>query len=247
VSQSKFTVLKIMSRKSFGEFMEIFTKRFENFKIQSKFKLDLFPGFTFHLEKFGKFWSSRRIDSVFSKSKQFSLLEKIWKIENQFTGSSPLLQCGPSTHNLPRPTGLFLQQPCAHIAMSALSTMLRLAATSSTCRSSPVCAALSLRPPYPLHCLNIEAESSPPPPRCSSPHHQAPTIAIPPRAPLLPPQVVPSPKLAPSRGGPRRSPIAAIFLRHPLSARPREHLRLENTSPVTSDPAATSSRTPMSP
>jgi hypothetical protein len=45
VSQSKFTVLKIMSRKIFGEFMEFFPKGLKSFKIQTKFKLNLFPDF----------------------------------------------------------------------------------------------------------------------------------------------------------------------------------------------------------
>jgi hypothetical protein len=43
VSQSKFTVLKIMLRKNFGEFMEIFLKGLNPFKIQTKFKFDFLP------------------------------------------------------------------------------------------------------------------------------------------------------------------------------------------------------------
>jgi hypothetical protein len=47
VSQYKFIVLKIMSRKIFGEFMEVFLKGLNPFKIQTNFKLDLFLGFLF--------------------------------------------------------------------------------------------------------------------------------------------------------------------------------------------------------
>jgi hypothetical protein len=47
VSQSKFTVLKIMLRNIFCEFMEFFLKGLNPFKIQTKFKLDLFPRYLF--------------------------------------------------------------------------------------------------------------------------------------------------------------------------------------------------------
>jgi hypothetical protein len=78
-----------MSREIFGKFIEFLLKGLIQFKIQTKFKVDLFPRFyfkihlefeilsqskvvpfevTFHLAKFGQFWSSRRIDFVFSKS-----------------------------------------------------------------------------------------------------------------------------------------------------------------------------------
>jgi hypothetical protein len=40
VSQSKFTILKIMSRKIFGEFMNFFLKGLYPFKIQTSFKLE---------------------------------------------------------------------------------------------------------------------------------------------------------------------------------------------------------------
>jgi hypothetical protein len=39
VSQPKFTVLKIMPRKNFGEFMEILSKGLNPFKLQTNFKL----------------------------------------------------------------------------------------------------------------------------------------------------------------------------------------------------------------
>jgi hypothetical protein len=45
VSQSKFIVLKIMSRKIFGEFMEFFPKDLKPFKIQTKFKCNLLSEF----------------------------------------------------------------------------------------------------------------------------------------------------------------------------------------------------------
>jgi hypothetical protein len=45
VSQYKFIVLKIMSRKIFGEFMEIFLKGLSLFKIQSNFNFELIPEF----------------------------------------------------------------------------------------------------------------------------------------------------------------------------------------------------------
>jgi hypothetical protein len=45
VHQSKFTVLKIMSRKIFGEFMKNFLKGLNPFKMQTNFKLDLLHEF----------------------------------------------------------------------------------------------------------------------------------------------------------------------------------------------------------
>jgi hypothetical protein len=46
MSQSKFTVLKIMPRKNFGEFMKILSKGLNPFKIQANLTFDLFPGFS---------------------------------------------------------------------------------------------------------------------------------------------------------------------------------------------------------
>jgi hypothetical protein len=45
VSQSKFTVLKIRSRKNFGEFIKKNSKGLNSFKFQASLKFDLFPGF----------------------------------------------------------------------------------------------------------------------------------------------------------------------------------------------------------
>jgi hypothetical protein len=45
VSQSKFTVLKIMLRKIFGEFMKFYFKCLNLFKIQTKFKCSWLPEF----------------------------------------------------------------------------------------------------------------------------------------------------------------------------------------------------------
>jgi hypothetical protein len=45
VSQSKFTISKMISRKIFGEFMEILSKGLNPFKIQANLIFDLFPGF----------------------------------------------------------------------------------------------------------------------------------------------------------------------------------------------------------
>jgi hypothetical protein len=45
VSQSKFTVLKIISRKIFAEFMGFFPKGLNPFKIQTKIKFYLLSGF----------------------------------------------------------------------------------------------------------------------------------------------------------------------------------------------------------
>jgi hypothetical protein len=45
VSQSKFIVLKIMSRKIFGEFMGFSPEGLNSFKIQESLKFDLFPRF----------------------------------------------------------------------------------------------------------------------------------------------------------------------------------------------------------
>jgi hypothetical protein len=49
VSQSKFTILKTMSRKIFGEFMEIFPKGLNSFKIQTKFNLGLLHEFVIQI------------------------------------------------------------------------------------------------------------------------------------------------------------------------------------------------------
>jgi hypothetical protein len=54
VSQSKFTILKIMSRNNFGEFMKFLPKGLDPFKIQTRFKLDLIPNFLIqNPERFG--------------------------------------------------------------------------------------------------------------------------------------------------------------------------------------------------
>jgi hypothetical protein len=45
VSQAKFTVLEIRSRKNFGEFVEFFPKGLKPFKIQTKPKFGLVPEF----------------------------------------------------------------------------------------------------------------------------------------------------------------------------------------------------------
>jgi hypothetical protein len=44
VSQSKFIVLKIISRKIFGEFIEVFLKGLNPFKIHIKFELEFASG-----------------------------------------------------------------------------------------------------------------------------------------------------------------------------------------------------------
>jgi hypothetical protein len=45
VSQTKFTLWKIMSINNFFEFMEFFLKGLNPFKIQARFEFELFPGF----------------------------------------------------------------------------------------------------------------------------------------------------------------------------------------------------------
>jgi hypothetical protein len=45
VSQSKFTVLKIISRKNFSEFMDFFPKGLNPFKIQVRFTFELVADF----------------------------------------------------------------------------------------------------------------------------------------------------------------------------------------------------------
>jgi hypothetical protein len=45
MSQSKFTVLKIILRKIFSKFMEFVLKCLNPFKIQTNFYFELFPGF----------------------------------------------------------------------------------------------------------------------------------------------------------------------------------------------------------
>jgi hypothetical protein len=70
VSQSKFTVLNIMSRKIFGEFMEFFLKGLNPFKIQTIVRLEFLLEFKllpklkvvpfevfYHHDKFGICWS----------------------------------------------------------------------------------------------------------------------------------------------------------------------------------------------
>jgi hypothetical protein len=47
VSSSKFTFLKALSIKNFGEFMRFFLKGLSPFKIQTKFKCELFLEFLF--------------------------------------------------------------------------------------------------------------------------------------------------------------------------------------------------------
>jgi hypothetical protein len=61
VSQSKFKVLKSMSRKNFHEFMRFFLKGLKPFKIQASFKLDLFLEIiTQNPEVFGS-WDKKKI------------------------------------------------------------------------------------------------------------------------------------------------------------------------------------------
>jgi hypothetical protein len=78
VSQDKFSVLKIMPRYNFGEFMDFLPKGFNPFKIQSVLQLEFLPFFLFKIQgelevgpkrmfacfefihqlaKFGNFWS----------------------------------------------------------------------------------------------------------------------------------------------------------------------------------------------
>jgi hypothetical protein len=45
VSQDKFSVLKVMPRYNFGEFMEVLPKGLNPFKIQSVFELDFLLNF----------------------------------------------------------------------------------------------------------------------------------------------------------------------------------------------------------
>jgi hypothetical protein len=49
VSQSKFTLLKIMPGNIFGAFMEFFPKGLNSFKIQTKFKCNLVPEFVIQI------------------------------------------------------------------------------------------------------------------------------------------------------------------------------------------------------
>jgi hypothetical protein len=65
VSQSNFTVLKIMLRKNFGEFMEFFPKGLNSFKIQTEFKCSLLR----------KFFNSNYVGNlnIFTKGKMFLL------------------------------------------------------------------------------------------------------------------------------------------------------------------------------
>jgi hypothetical protein len=67
VSHYKFTILKIISRKIFGEFREFFPIGLNPFKIQASSKFDLFPGFLIQNPK--GFWSWAKNEScpVWSK------------------------------------------------------------------------------------------------------------------------------------------------------------------------------------
>ncbi len=61
VSQYKFIVLKIMSIKIFGEFMEFFLKGLDPFQIQTKFKLDFLPEFL--IQRLLGIWTSSQKES----------------------------------------------------------------------------------------------------------------------------------------------------------------------------------------
>jgi hypothetical protein len=61
VSQSKFTVLNVRVKKIFGEFIEFFIKGLNPFKIQTKFKLDLFLGFYFKIHLNFELLSIRKV------------------------------------------------------------------------------------------------------------------------------------------------------------------------------------------
>jgi hypothetical protein len=67
VSQSKFAVLKIISRKIFGEFREFFPKGLNPYKIQASLKFDLFPRFLIqNPEGFGS-WAKNESCPFWSK------------------------------------------------------------------------------------------------------------------------------------------------------------------------------------
>jgi hypothetical protein len=66
VCQSKLTILKIMSRKIFGEFSETFLKGLNPFKTQTQFQVLFLPIF-FNSNSVGNFNSFEKVKSFLSK------------------------------------------------------------------------------------------------------------------------------------------------------------------------------------
>jgi hypothetical protein len=135
VSQSKFTVLKIMPRKIFGEFMKFFLKGLNPFKFQTKFENILLPKFLIHIVL--RIWTSSQKESCsfwiyLWLSQAWKFLDKwsysfcnlqvqsSWNIGkdlgNQLNGPDPLRQSG-STSNLAQPTDQIPFNVCTLICL----------------------------------------------------------------------------------------------------------------------------------